>query len=134
MLSLLSIITSFAYLIAINRAAPAPSPVPAGPITAQATYLILTADINQPWSSIQGVNPETFSFTVVGQWAGSTPVTCTLNWNAGVVTITDEGQKKVDATFNNCTDPNVEIDMKRYRIEPWFLWEITIQARYVLSC
>lgn len=119
------------YLTRIITAAPAP--VPAGPILPnQSTYLILSADISQPWSSVQGTNPEQFEFTIVGQWTGAIPVNCSLSWNAGVANVTDAGLNKVDVSFNNCTDETVQIDMTRFRVEPWFLWQLNITARYVV--
>ena len=129
MLSLNTLILLFTYLITTITAAPAPAP--ANAIPTPATYLILSADVSQPWSGIQGTNPEQWNFTIVGQWPGSKPVTCSLDWNAGSANVTDEARSVVDVTFNNCTDPGVRIDMTRFRVEAWFLWQLTIAATYV---
>lgn len=59
-------------------------------------------------------------------------MTCSLAWNAGAATVTDEARNVVDVTFNNCSDPGVRIDMTRFRVEPWFLWQLTVAATYVV--
>ena len=131
LIAMRSDLTIAAFLaILILKILAAPSPIPASQITAQSTYLILSADVSQPFSSVQGVNPEFWDFTVVGQWAGATPVHCSLQWNAGIAIESNEGQKQVDISFNNCSDPSVTIDMTRFQVEPWFLWQLSIQARY----
>jgi len=124
LLTLLS--TSFTTLIAA-----APGPVPASPIALQSTYLILNATVTQPWSSIQGHNPEHFIFSLVCDWTGSVPVTCSLHWNAGLASVTDEDvfTVNVHAPAFACSDRGVTVDMTRVRVEPWFLWEISVQAK-----
>lgn len=121
-----------ALLACLTAIVPAAAPAPASAIPTPASYLILSADVSQPWSGIQGTNPEPWNFTIAGQWPGSKPVSCSLAWNAGAANVTDEAQHVVDVTFNNCTDPGVTIDMTRFRVEPWFLWQLTVAATYVL--
>ena len=112
----------------------APTPVPAGQIASATTYLILNADVSQPISTTPGTNPEQFNFTVAGDWAGATPVNCSANWNAGVASLSNLGDKEIDvktpAAFS-CSDVSLSVDMTRIRVEPWFLWELTVQAKYV---
>jgi len=125
----LSVLTFLStYLTTLTNALPAP--LPASPITLQSTYLILNATVSQPWSSIQGQNPEHFIFSLVGDWDGSVPVTCSLHWNAGITSVTDEDQFTVNvhAPAFTCSDRGVTVDMTRVRVEPWFLWQISVQA------
>lgn len=121
------LITLYACLSTIITAAPAP--MPAGLIAAApASYVIMSADISQPFSPLLGTNPEYFSVTLGGQWAGATPATCALKWDAGVANYTVGGEEVIDIDHNNCTDINLKVHMKRFRVEPWFLWELSITA------
>lgn len=107
----------------------APAPAPAGPIAASpASYVILSADISQPFSPVLGSNPEYFSVTLAGQWAGATPATCALKWDAGVANFTSGGEEVINIDHNNCTDISLKVHMTRFRVEPWFLWELSITA------
>jgi len=126
-LPLLTLLTT--YLTTPTTAAPAP--LPASPIALQSTYLILNASVTQPWSSLQGHNPEHFVFTLVGDWAGSVPVTCSLHWNAGLASVTDEDvfTVNVQAPAFACSDRGVTVDMTRVRVEPWFLWQVNVEAK-----
>jgi len=119
----------FTYLTTLTTAAPAP--LPASPIALQSTYLILNATVTQPWSPIQHNNPEHFVFSLVGDWAGSVPVTCSLHWNAGLASVTDEDvfTINVHAPAFACSDRGVTVDMTRVRVEPWFLWQVSVEAK-----
>lgn len=131
----LSVITVlFTYLINLTTAIPAPIPV--GPITRLSTYLILNATISRPWSSIHGTNPENLTLTVVGDWPGAIPVQCSLRWDAGIASVTVEDVYTVNVEYPAfvCSDQGVTADMTRIRVEPWFLWEIRLQAMYAKSC
>lgn len=126
-----ALLLSSIYLSNIVIGAPAPVPAahPAGVITpAKFTYMILSADIDQPWT-LQDNNHEEFNFTVAGFWAGALPVTCSLAWDAGAAKVTSTGVYKLNASNISCSDPNVKFEMERYRVEPWFLWQLSIYAK-----
>ena len=130
MLHIWTLFTIFTVTILTTYA----TPIPAGQIVAATTYLILSADISQPPSTTPGQNPEEFNFTVAGDWSGASPVNCSVSWNAGFADVTNLGDKEVNvmspAAFT-CSDAGVNVDMTRIRVEPWFLWELSIQARFV---
>lgn len=106
----------------------APTPLPAGPIAPDKSYLIMNADIYS--SFMAGTNPdrrhtpEQFNVTVLGAWAGSMPVLCTLEWDASIA----NGNFAATEPFT-CSDPSVYVSMERGNLTPMIGWDISVHLR-----
>ncbi len=103
----------------------APSPLPAGPITPDKSYLIMSADIYSSFVARTNPDkwhaPEQFNLTVMGAWAGSMPVLCTLDWDA----IIANGKFAGTDAFA-CSDPSVYVAMERGNITPMIGWDVSV--------
>lgn len=112
----------------LNPLFAAPAPLPAEPITPAKSYLIMNADIYS--SFLAGTNPdkwhalEQFNVTVMGAWAGSMPVLCTLNWDASIA----NGNFATTEPFT-CSDPSVYVAMERGNMTPMIGWDISVHLR-----
>jgi hypothetical protein len=105
-----------------------PAPLPAGPLTPDKSYLIMNADIYSTF--LAGTNtdkwhtPEKFNLTVMGAWAGSMPVLCTLDWDASIA----NGKFATTEPFA-CSDPSVYIAMERGNVTPMTGWDVHVHLR-----